>query len=414
MPQANDSFKGKHLRSLITIEADENGKLPSEIKVLPVGEWQTEPYGLMQVTLNHVSQMVANFQAGVRRAVPVDVDHDGGKAAGWITDLIDKGNEGLFAMVEWTKYGQELLTDKIYKLFSPEWTFDYIDPEHGTRHGATLIAGSLTNRPLFKELPMLVASDGTGKNTKDLTNAKTFMILLADEENSSTTMNAEDIKKKLAEGQELTDEEKTFVKDSADFSDEEKAKVETPAENSENSEGEGEGEGDNSGEGEGAGEGENSEGDNSNTNTASENTITITADEHKRLLKADEEVKKAKEELRRNATDKEVTEKFVKASDGMRIIPAQKDALVTLVMKMSDADKNTLYTILASINPTKVEGEAGDSSNSHLTAKEQLDTLITEKIKVAKESGKTITRHQAMKEVISENPELVDKANSGQ
>lgn len=412
MPQANDSFKGRTLKSVISIEADENGKLPSEIKVIPVGEWQTEPYGLMQVTLGHISQMVANFEASVRRAVPVDVDHDGGKAAGWITKLIDKGSDGLHAVVDWTKYGEELLGGKIYKLFSPEWTFDYIDPEYGTRHGATLIAGSLTNRPLFKELPLLVASVNGSKKNKDLTNDKTFMILLASEDKSSTNMNTADILKKPVA--ERTEEEVKFLSEATDLTDEQKSQVETETAEAEKVKADAD-----------AAEAEAKEKEEAEAKEAAEKaeaekkanegkTETIEANELSRLRKADEELKVAKEQMRRVATEKEVVEKFVKASDGMRIAPAFKDKVVDFIMTASESQKTAIYEILASVKPTKVEGEAGDGSNSHLTAAETIDNLITDKIKTAKEEGKTLTKFQANKIVISEHPELVDKANKGE
>jgi len=384
----NKAFEGKNLRSIIHIQADDKGELPTELQVLPVGEWNTEFYGPMQVTLSHISQMVQNFKAGLRKAVPVDVDHDGGKAAGWVTDLIDKGTDGLYAVIDWTRYGKDLLDNKEYKLFSPEWAFDYIDPEHGTRHGSVLIAGSLTNRPLFKELPFLVASDNMGRKVaNDLTNNKTIVILLAEEKNShQNTMNTNDIlaKAKADRSEEevkfLTDNVASITPEQQTQLDEE-AKPEVPEtpeapEKPETPEVPGEGE---------------------------DKEETVMASELSRLRKIESDHKVAQEQMRHDATEKEIGEKFLIAKEGARITPAMKASVLEFTLKCNDTEKKDFFSILSALTPVKLANEEGDPARAELlTASEKIGNLVKEAMK----ANDKLTVIQATKQVLANNKEL--------
>ena len=195
-----------------------DGKIPSEIQVLPIGKWDTSQHGLVEVTEKDVEKMVANFDKKVRTGVPVDVDHDRGAAAGWVGKLINKGSDGLWAVVDWTTKGTQLLENRLYKLFSPEFSLNYEDPETREKLGPVLVAGTLTNRPLLKELKPIVAKES-------LTNSGSNMVLLFQEDKS---MNLKEILAK--ELKDLNDEEKKFVADNSDkLSKEEKVKFEIKA-----------------------------------------------------------------------------------------------------------------------------------------------------------------------------------------
>lgn len=372
-------LQGRTFSTAVVLTADENGKLPTQIKVMPVGDWNTSTsdFMRMQITTNHISQMVANFRANVRKLVPIDVDHDGGKAAGWITDLKDMGVDGLHAVVEWTKLGEELLKDKIYRLFSPEWSFDYADPEHGSAHGAVLIAGSLTNRPFFKELPVLVAADGTAKTGSDLTNDKTIMILLA--EDKKTNMNVTDILAKAKA--DRTPEEVAFLDaNKTEFTEEQTAQLEaenkpetpetpetpevpvTPATPEPNK-------------------------------ADDKGNITITADELKRYKALEANEKKL-------ATEKEITDKFM-AKDNMKITPAVKDLVVDFVLKASEETKASFYKILETLPKVVELGQNGESNRNPLTAKEQVVKLIEEY-----KANDKLTESQAQAKVEKEHKDL--------
>jgi len=388
----SDLMKGKTFRSVVAVVAAD-GKLPKTIKVLPVGNWNTNNYGPMEITPSMLQQMVSNFQAGVRKLVPVDVDHDGGKAAGWINELKYETN-GLWASIDWTPYGEGLLKNKEYRLFSPEWSFDYVDPEYGSRHGAVLVAGSLTNRPLFKELDVLVASDNEGKNTKDLTNEKTITIILGSDikvKNKKDSMDKlqELLDKKASElkveeidnfvkanDKELSVEQKKQLTDKKveveKFVADEKAKKDKEEADRK------------------AHEAEN---------------VTIKASELADLKKAKEENIKAQEQLRQVATEKEVVA-FVANENGGKILPKQKDAVVSFVMKCSEDQKKTFYEIIQMLPDLKIAGEMGDGTELHLTAKEEIDKKVLEMVKASE--GK-MTVADATSKVLKDFPDLANK-----
>lgn len=78
--------------------------------------------------LKEVKQNFDNNERGIELAV--DENHEGNhKALAWYRKLTIKGKDALFATVELTKKGAELLTEGAYKYFSPEIVFKKIDEE---------------------------------------------------------------------------------------------------------------------------------------------------------------------------------------------------------------------------------------------------------------------------------------------
>jgi phage I-like protein len=389
-------MKGHTFRSVINIVASE-GKLPKKIEVLPVGNWNTNNYGPMSVTPAILQQMVSNFQAGVRKMVPIDVDHDGGKAAGWINEL-EYGSTGLWASVEWTPYGEQLLKNKEYRLFSPEWSFDYVDPEYGSRHGPVLIAGSLTNRPLFKELDMLVASDQAGKITKDLTNEKTITIMLSSDIkviNKNDSMNIKDILSKKAS--ERTEEEVKFlVAHEKEFDETQKTQIATEKAEADKIVKE-------ASDKKIADDKKKADDKIAADKLAKEN-VTIKASELADLRKAKEENVKAQEQLRQVATEKEITA-FIANDKGGKILPKSKDAVVAFVMKCSEEQKKAFYEIVTALPDIKIAGEKGEAGQMGLTAKEQIDIKIVE----ARKADDKLSNADATSKVLKEFPDLANK-----
>src|ERR1044072_7183982 len=94
------------------------GELPDEIHVVPTGKWQHPVYGEMEITSAHVSEFVQNFRDRVRKDLPITAGHDNGMnggelpAIGWFKELIDRGVKGVYAVVEWTEEGKQLLTQR--------------------------------------------------------------------------------------------------------------------------------------------------------------------------------------------------------------------------------------------------------------------------------------------------------------
>lgn len=135
---------------------------PVRIQVMRDGVWQHPRYGEIRVDASVRERMVRNFAADVRRmgAVPLDYDHEPGPAPGWITGLRAEG-DSLVAEVELTPRGRQQVRDGEYRFFSPEWSEDWQDPATGARHGPTLLAGALTNRPFFRGMqPVMCCAEG--------------------------------------------------------------------------------------------------------------------------------------------------------------------------------------------------------------------------------------------------------------
>ena len=160
----NHTIDEKHLRFVMSKELS---GVPREIQVVPVGEWngyysdQQEKHISFSITPEHIAQMAKNFSA-VGHDLVIDYEHqtlsgDVAPAAGWIKQLVDKGQNGLWAVVEWTERALNYLRNKEYRFLSPTFTLDGVDTVTGDRVGALLVNAALTNNPFFTELPAIVS-----------------------------------------------------------------------------------------------------------------------------------------------------------------------------------------------------------------------------------------------------------------
>lgn len=389
------------------LAAEGKGKLPKRIKVLPCGEFNTMPYGPLTIDDGVCSQMVANFNSDIRKAVPIDVDHDGGKAAGWINKLEAVAGDGVYAFPEWTRYGKDLLENKEYRLFSPEWSFDYIDPEKSTHHGAVLVAGSLTNRPLFKELPILVANDGTVLDNKEnLTEAHQIVLLF--NQSNDTTMNIAEILAKKP--QDRTPEEVEFLK-SAELNDEQKAQLEAEEKEAQD-EGKEEEKEDEGKEAEGKeeekeeekeeaededkeeGQEEGQEEGATNATASEDQEVTIKASELKRY-------KEMEQQATRTAAEKEVGQ-FMANANGGKLYPKSKEALVNFVLTCSESQKTQLFELLKTLPDLKIAGEQGSDDDAGASAQDKINKLVLEKVK----ADEKLNVSEATRQVLQENTDL--------
>lgn len=137
----------------------------SEIQVAKIGEWKGHPTGSFKITEEIIDKMVENYEAGERDVV-VDYQHlslNGGandaKAAGWTKKLVNKGKDGLWAVVEWTKKAAEMIKEKEYRYISPEFHLNYPNKETKKKQGATLLAIALTNRPFLEGMAPVALSE---------------------------------------------------------------------------------------------------------------------------------------------------------------------------------------------------------------------------------------------------------------
>lgn len=134
-----------------------------DIHVIPVGEWKHELYGDMKVTEEDIEEFVQHFDNNIRKGVYITAGHQLGDspAIGWFEKLKAKNKSGLWGIVRWTKKGRELLEERAYKYFSPEFFGVYEDPETHRVYNNVLTGGALTNSPFFKELKSIVMTDET-------------------------------------------------------------------------------------------------------------------------------------------------------------------------------------------------------------------------------------------------------------
>ena len=96
-------------------DAEEEGR---PIEVLRPGTF-TDRFGReVVIEEGDLQTFVTHFQEGAAgQDVPVDVDHEGAQAAGWVRALYVEGSR-LLARVEWTALGRQLVGERLYRYVS--------------------------------------------------------------------------------------------------------------------------------------------------------------------------------------------------------------------------------------------------------------------------------------------------------
>jgi len=128
---------------------------------MPFGKYDHPVYGEINITPERAQQFAQNVKDQVRgQDLDIDYDHkvNGGEAAGWVKDAEVRSN-GLWLFVDWTKKAYDLIKDKAYRYFSPEFNDQWQHPKTGETHKDVLFGGALTNRPFLKDLLPLNLSE---------------------------------------------------------------------------------------------------------------------------------------------------------------------------------------------------------------------------------------------------------------
>lgn len=399
-------------------DTENDVELSDTMHVVPVGEWDHPIYGEMKITTDDVQEFISNFKAKVRRDLPITAGHDNGMgggelpAIGWFIDLIDRGVNGLYAVVEWTAEGKTLLKERAFKYFSPEFYEDYEDPETRAKYRHVLVGGALTNSPYFKELePVVAFSD---KN-------------IFNQFNESSNMNLNELLAKKVS--ELSDEEKTFIRDHKDeLNDDQKEShkeiIDESGDGSDDGEGsgdgagdgngdgegddgkgegEGEGSGDGKGKGEGEGEGDDGEGE-GQKNASDKKGRYMSEAEIKVLSEKANSGQKAFNELESMKISSSVEKMvFSESNASGHILPKQKDAVVSFVKSLSEKQRDQFINIVNNMPKMQIFGEVGDGGGNTNDVSKELETAVQSKIKA---SENTLKYAQALKEVFAENPDL--------
>jgi len=373
--------------------AEVEGKDVSEIQVLQTGTWNHPVYGKIKVSDKEIEEFVSNFNNGVRREIPITEGHSVGEeekpAIGWFKQLINKGRDGLWATIEWTKDGLNLLKKKAYKYFSPEFYSNYEDPETHKVYQNVLVGGALTNRPYFKGLQAIVLSE---------------LILAKDK----MELKLEDILEK--EPTDLEDEEVNFLKENKDqLTDEQKDKFKDVLAEDEGGEGNESGEGGEGGEEETGEEGNEGEGEEEVEGSEKAKKkdkgkmIQVSEATLRMLEKKGEEGVKAMAKWREAEASNYVEKKIFSETNKLGpFLPKSRDKMVRFLLSLTEAQQKAFKEIVEEIPQSKMFSELGGDTGVPMKASEELDKLAKEKM----DKDKNLSLRDAYDQVFSERPDL--------
>jgi len=130
--------------------------IPDEFQLLPYGRIDLEGEPPVYVDEEAIASIIAHFDRRGNDMV-IDYEHQTLKdvqapAAGWIKRLVDRGKDGLWAVVEWTQRAKEYLKNREYRYFSPVF---WVAKEG--RKVARIENVALTNYPRINQLRPIVA-----------------------------------------------------------------------------------------------------------------------------------------------------------------------------------------------------------------------------------------------------------------
>ena len=142
---------------LMTAESLPPASAPEWIKIFPFGEWDNPSFGKWVIDREFGEAIVLNWRGGVYGIdIALDLHHESTAAPGWIVGM-ECRDDGVWAQVRWTPFGEGLVTSGQYRYVSPEWSWDWVRPSDGKHYANVLMGLALTNDPFFQELPALVA-----------------------------------------------------------------------------------------------------------------------------------------------------------------------------------------------------------------------------------------------------------------
>jgi 8-oxo-dGTP pyrophosphatase MutT (NUDIX family) len=151
------------------------------IQLAECGAFRGHPAGAFALTPTVFSEIVRNFDAdGI--PVPIDYEHaseqeptagniprHGAPAQGWIHKLENRGDDGLWGLVEWGPQAADQIRTGQYRYISPAIRFGAKDRQSGHEIGAKLTSAGLTNQPFLKGMQVLAAKDRGASHTMQTT-----------------------------------------------------------------------------------------------------------------------------------------------------------------------------------------------------------------------------------------------------
>lgn len=107
------------------------------------------------------AKLQAAYLAGLGPKPYIDLNHDDKEASGHVSGLFWAGEDmnqgGIRLRVEWSKAGAEAITGRLYRQFSPIFTWNEETKEIGV---SSANMGGLVNRPAFRVIQPLFAAEG--------------------------------------------------------------------------------------------------------------------------------------------------------------------------------------------------------------------------------------------------------------
>ena len=139
---------------------------PKEFQIFPYGQITLSIDGVAYLDDEAMNTIISGFEKRGNDMV-IDYEHqtlsgNQAPAAGWIKRLVNKGKDGLWAVVEWTDKAREYIAKKEYRYFSPVfWVRD------GDRKIIALKNVALTNDPQTNNLRPIIAKLDEGETKKE-------------------------------------------------------------------------------------------------------------------------------------------------------------------------------------------------------------------------------------------------------
>ena len=380
-------MKRKKITNYINpIEMAEFKEPPKDIEILQEGDWDHPSYGMMKITDSDLQDFLENFNAKIRKDLPINIEHNNTDGAvGWFRKLVIKGNS-LWAKVEWTVKGRQLLKEKVFKYFSPEFYSTYEDPESRKIYKNVLVGGAITNTPYFKGLQAIVFSEIAIKAMETLKDilAKEFKDL-TDEEKAELKKHKEQLSEAEVEKFKLVfeEEEQEEEEEKGDQGGEEEKKEE-PEDKKDKEE-----------------EEEKKEG--------SEGMIQLSEAKLNLLTANAEEGVKAMAELRsQKATTYVESMTFGEKNQNGLILSKSKDKVVSFLLSLSSDQAEKFKEIVGELPKPKsgLFSEIGkDEAGIEGTPSEKINKLVEADMK----TNDKRTYRESLDLVLAENPDLAEQ-----
>lgn len=142
---------------------DSAGQMLNEIMLTPWGKVDSTN-GAFTVDEESAAEIVADFQKK-KKDLPIDYEHTtvGGQfatasgaapAAGWITNIVAKPGEGIFATVKWNERARNMIRDDEYRYLSP-----VLSVRKDDKKAMAVTSAALTNVPAIFDMQRVAAKE---------------------------------------------------------------------------------------------------------------------------------------------------------------------------------------------------------------------------------------------------------------